>query len=92
MWRGEEGVGFDATLYNVVFSLQNFAQLRAVLSEYKKIAEVDTILAVDDEFTGDHKHALEALIMNVNNDLPIFFAHRLHSVMHVSCFNVICLG
>jgi len=82
LWRGEEGAGYDADLYNVVLTSQNFAQLRTVLSEYKKFAEIDAVLAVDNEFTGDHKEALKALIMNVNNELPVFFARRLHAAMH----------
>uniref|UniRef100_A0A914XM43 Annexin n=1 Tax=Plectus sambesii TaxID=2011161 RepID=A0A914XM43_9BILA len=82
LWRGTEGVGFDATLYNVVLSSQSFPQLRAVFAEYKKYSEIDALLAVDDEFSGDHKVALKTIIMNVNGDLPIFFARRLHGAMH----------
>ncbi len=84
LWKGDEGVGFDATLYNALLTKQNYAQLRAVFAEYEKIACADIEKAVENEFSGDHKDALSALIMFINNKLPIFFAHRLHHAMHVS--------
>ena len=78
--------GRNSTMFNVVLAFQNFAQLRAVFVEYKNIALVDIEKAINEEFSGDHKDAMLALIMAVNNKLPVYFAHRLHHAMHVSSF------
>uniref|UniRef100_A0A914XCD4 Annexin n=1 Tax=Plectus sambesii TaxID=2011161 RepID=A0A914XCD4_9BILA len=72
----------DSTFFAFILSTQSISQLKVILNEYRHIAGVDFEKVVDRDFSGDFREALTAIIMTVNDELPIYFAHRLHKALH----------
>ncbi|XP_025837352.1 annexin B11-like isoform X2 [Agrilus planipennis] len=77
---GELRFGTDESTFNMVLCQRNYNQLRATFNEYHNITGHDIEEAIKNEFSGDIKQGLLAIIRAVRN-LPGFFAKRLHASM-----------
>lgn len=77
---GEGRAGTDEEEFNKIFCRKSYAQLRATFSEYYRLGSKDISEAIDEEFSGDMKQALLAIV-HVARSRPGFFAMRLHKAM-----------
>lgn len=78
---GELRAGTDESAFNKVLCQRNFPQLRLVCEEYEKMCGHSLEKAIENEFSGDIKDGLTAIIQ-VALDKHEFFARRLHKSMH----------
>lgn len=61
MFAGEKRLGTDESKFNEILVNRNYAQLRSIFQEYKKIAGKDIEEAIKGEFSGDIEKALLAI-------------------------------
>ncbi|XP_022906644.1 annexin B11-like isoform X2 [Onthophagus taurus] len=77
---GELRLGTDESTFNMVLCQRNFAQLRLIFEEYYKITGHDIEQAVKNEFSGNSRDCLLAIIRSIRNQ-PGFFAKCLHNAI-----------
>lgn len=59
---------------------QNFLQLRLVFDEYQKVSNHSIEQAINNEFSGDIKDGLLAIVKSIRNR-PAYFAELLYNAM-----------
>ncbi|KAH7715815.1 CBN-NEX-2 protein [Aphelenchoides avenae] len=77
---GEQRAGTDESVFNKIFAVQSFSQLRHIFEEYQKVTNHPIDTAIEKEFNGDARAAFEALVKVVRNRIA-FFAEQLHNSM-----------
>ncbi|CAD6188413.1 unnamed protein product [Caenorhabditis auriculariae] len=77
---GEKRLGTDEAMFNSILASQNFSQLRLVFDEYQKVTKHPIEKAIQDEFSGDVRDGLLAVVAVVRNR-PAYFAKLLHDSM-----------
>jgi len=78
---GEKKMGTNEEVFNRVFCVTSYRQLRAVFAEYKKIAKKDIVKSIESEFSGDAQACYKALALVVKYR-PAYFAKQLFKSMH----------
>ncbi|XP_011869187.1 PREDICTED: annexin B9-like [Vollenhovia emeryi] len=77
---GELRFGTDESTFNAILVQRNFAQLRQIFIEYHNVTGHDIDVAIENEFSGDIKKGLLAIVKCVKNR-PGFFAEQLYKSM-----------
>ncbi|KAL6266338.1 hypothetical protein P5V15_003193 [Pogonomyrmex californicus] len=77
---GELRFGTDESTFNAILVQRNMAQLRQIFEEYQNITGHDIETAIENEFSGDIKKGLLAIVKCVKNR-PGFFAEQLYKSM-----------
>lgn len=70
----------DEAQFSAIIAAQNFSQLRLVFDEYQKITGRSIEQAINNEFSGDIRDGLLAIIKAIRNR-PAYFAELLHASM-----------
>lgn len=77
---GELRFGTDESVFNAILVSRNAAQLRQIFAEYQNITGHDIEQAIENEFSGDVKKGLLAIVKCVKNRAA-FFAEQLYKSM-----------
>ncbi|CAG9538963.1 unnamed protein product [Cercopithifilaria johnstoni] len=77
---GEQRLGTDESCFNAVLASQNYAQLRLIFLEYRKITNHTIEKAIEAEFSGDVKDGLLAIVACAQNK-SAYFATLLYNSM-----------
>ncbi|XP_012227553.2 annexin B9 isoform X1 [Linepithema humile] len=77
---GELRFGTDESTFNAILVQRNMAQLRQIFVEYHNITGHDIENAIENEFSGDIKKGLLAIVKCVKNRAD-FFAEQLYKSM-----------
>ncbi|XP_051169660.1 annexin B9-like isoform X2 [Leptopilina boulardi] len=77
---GELQFGTDESVFNAILVQRNIVQLHQIFSEYANITGHDIEEAIENEFSGDIKKALVAIV-KVVKDRAGFFAEQLYKSM-----------
>ncbi|OXU22350.1 hypothetical protein TSAR_001009 [Trichomalopsis sarcophagae] len=77
---GELRFGTDESVFNAILVSRNAAQLRQIFAEYQNITGHDIEQAIENEFSGDVKKGLLAIVKCVKNRAG-FFAEQLYKSM-----------
>jgi len=77
---GEQRLGTDEAQFSAIIAAQNFGQLRLVFDEYQKVTNHSIEQAIHNEFSGDIKDGLLAIVKSIRNR-PAFFAELLYNAM-----------
>ncbi|KAL7297824.1 hypothetical protein TKK_0008857 [Trichogramma kaykai] len=77
---GELRFGTDESVFNAVLAQRNIAQLRAIFEQYQYMTGHDIEQAIENEFSGDIKKGLLAIVKCVKNRAG-FFAEQLYKSM-----------
>lgn len=77
---GELRFGTDESTFNAILVQRNVPQLRQIFDEYQNITGHTIEDAIENEFSGDIKKGLLAIVKCVKNR-PAFFAEQLHKSM-----------
>ncbi|KAM0732707.1 Annexin B11 [Formica fusca] len=77
---GELRFGTDESTFNAILVQRNFSQLRQIFIEYQNITGHDIENAIENEFSGDIKKGLLAIVKCVKNRAS-FFAEQLYKSM-----------
>ncbi|XP_011255881.1 annexin B9 isoform X1 [Camponotus floridanus] len=77
---GELRFGTDESTFNAILVQRNFAQLRQIFIEYQNITGHDIETAIENEFSGDIKKGLLAIVKCVKHRAS-FFAEQLYKSM-----------
>ncbi|GJQ75977.1 hypothetical protein Trydic_g18032, partial [Trypoxylus dichotomus] len=77
---GELRMGTDESTFNMILCQRNFVQLRLIFEEYYKITGHDFEQAIKNEFSGNSKEGMLAIVRSIRN-LPGFFAKCLHNAI-----------
>ncbi|KYM99417.1 Annexin-B11 [Cyphomyrmex costatus] len=77
---GELRFGTDESTFNAILVQRNMAQLQQIFKEYHNITGHDIDEAIENEFSGDIKKGLLAIVKCVKNR-PGFFAEQLYKSM-----------
>jgi len=77
---GEGAWGTDESVFNRIFVLRSYEQLRATFSSYANLAGKEIEEVIGDEMSGDVKNAFLTLINHIRNPIA-FYAKTLHSAM-----------
>ncbi|XP_020278139.1 annexin B9-like isoform X2 [Pseudomyrmex gracilis] len=77
---GELRFGTDESTFNAILVQRNMAQLRQIFIEYNNITGHDIETAIEEEFSGDIKKGLLAIVKCVKNRAG-FFAEQLYKSM-----------
>lgn len=77
---GELRFGTDESTFNAILVQRNMAQLRQIFEEYNNITGHDIENAIENEFSGDIKKGLLAIVKCVKNRAG-FFAEQLYKSM-----------
>ncbi|XP_028049336.1 annexin B9 isoform X2 [Monomorium pharaonis] len=77
---GELRFGTDESTFNAILVQRNMAQLRQIFTEYHNITGHDIENAIENEFSGDIKKGLLAIVKCVKNRAG-FFAEQLYKSM-----------
>ncbi|XP_012267116.2 annexin B9-like isoform X1 [Athalia rosae] len=77
---GELRFGTDESVFNQILVQRNVAQLRQIFAEYETMTGHDIEKAVENEFSGDIKKGLLAIIKSIKNRAG-FFAEQLYKSM-----------
>ncbi|EZA62530.1 Annexin-B11 [Ooceraea biroi] len=77
---GELRFGTDESTFNAILVQRNMAQLRQIFQEYHNITGHDIENAIENEFSGDIKKGLLAIVKCVKNRAA-FFAEQLYKSM-----------
>ncbi|KAF2897862.1 hypothetical protein ILUMI_08313 [Ignelater luminosus] len=75
---GELKWGTDEPVFISILTQNNYKQLREISTEYEQLAGHTLESAIKDEFSGNLKQGLLA-ILRVAHSLPVFFARRFHA-------------
>ena len=73
-------MGTDESTFNMVLCQRSFAQLRLIFDEYYRITGHDIEDAIKNEFSGNSKEGLLAIVRSIRN-LPAFFAKCVHDAI-----------
>lgn len=77
---GELRFGTDESMFNAILVQRNIPQLRQIFQEYENITGHSIETAIDNEFSGDVKKGLLAIVKCVKNRAA-FFAEQLYKSM-----------
>ncbi|XP_044734482.1 annexin B9-like isoform X2 [Chrysoperla carnea] len=77
---GELRFGTDESTFNAILCQRNYPQLKQIFHEYQNITGHEFERAIKNEFSGDLKDGLLAIVKSVRNKAA-FFAERLHDSM-----------
>ncbi|XP_066601732.1 annexin B9-like [Prorops nasuta] len=77
---GELRFGTDESTFNAILVQRNVPQLRQIFHEYENVTGHSIEAAIENEFSGDIKKGLLAIVKCVKNR-PGFFAEQLHKSM-----------
>lgn len=77
---GEMRFGTDESTFNSILCQRNYPQLKQIFLEYQNITGHEFERAIKNEFSGDLKDGLLAIVKSVRNKAA-FFAERLHDSM-----------
>lgn len=77
---GEGSWGTDESAFMKVFMLNSNAQIREILSEYRKLSDYDLEHAIEKEMGGDLQAAFKALVQAARSP-ALYFANKLHDAM-----------
>lgn len=69
---GERRPGTDESVFNTILTSESFAQLCAIFDEYKTLSHHSIEHAIESEFSGAIKDALNAIVKCAKNR-PAFF-------------------
>ncbi|KAM3724349.1 Annexin-B12 [Dirofilaria immitis] len=77
---GEKRLGTDESIFTKILVTENFSQLQQVFKDYDQITGHSIEEAIRNEFSGDMKEGLIALVKNIQNQ-PGYFAFELYQAM-----------
>lgn len=77
---GELRAGTDESTFNAVLCQRGYGQIRAVCDEYQRLTGHSLVKAIENEFSGDIRDGLVAVVQCMSNKAE-FFAQRLHKSM-----------
>ncbi|KAE9554529.1 hypothetical protein FO519_002233 [Halicephalobus sp. NKZ332] len=77
---GEQRLGTDESRFNAILVSRNMFQLRMIFDEYQKITGHGIEKAIENEFSGDIKDGLLAIVKSIRYR-PAYFAELLHKSM-----------
>jgi len=80
---GVKKFGTDESVFNEIISKENYAQLNLIFEEYRKLTKHDIEHAIDQEFSGDIKQGLLAVVKCARCKAA-YFANVLNKALHGS--------
>ena len=73
---GENKIGTDEQVFNRIFSLRSYDELKYINKKYKLMLGKDLFAVIDSEFSGDIKKLLRT-VLHVAIDVTDYFAERI---------------